>query len=71
MHTVPPDATLGTMVFDGDGGSSMRPTDAHNARPLIPIDLGITPVCTAEVVNFISPFYNSSSTPLESSSFTI
>ena len=25
VHTVPPDATLGTTIFDVDGGSSMRP----------------------------------------------
>jgi len=71
VHTVPPDATLGTTVFDGDGGSSMRPTNAHNSRLSISIDLGITPVCTAEAVNFISPFYNSSSAPPESSPSTI
>ena len=71
MHTVPPDATLGTIVFDEDGGSSMWPTDEHNARPSIPTDLGITPVCTVKVVNFISPFYNSSSAPPKSSPFTI
>ena len=71
MHTVPPDATFGTTVFDGDGGSSMRSTDAHNARLPISTDLGITPICTADAVNFISPFYDSSSAPPESSSSTI
>ena len=71
VHSVPPDGTLGIMVFDGDGGSSMWPTNSHNAPPPIPTDFGITSACTMEVVDLILPSYNSATTPPESSSSII
>ena len=67
VHTVPPDATLSTTIFYGNGGSSVWPIDSYNAPPPIPIDFGITYVCTAEVVDLISPSYNSATTPPGSS----
>ena len=71
VHTMPPNATLGTTVFDGNSGTSMLPTTAHDAHPPIPTDLGISSIYTGEVVNFTSQFYNSSSRPPEPSLFSI
>ena len=70
VHTVPLDVAPGITVFDGDEGPRIWPTILHDVHLSIPTSLGITSVCTWEVLDLTLPVHTSTSTPLVSSPFT-
>ena len=71
VHTVLPDAAPDIAAFDGDGGLRMWSIALHNIPPLTLTGIGVTSAYTGEVVDPISPFHTSTSTPPMSSPCTI
>ena len=70
VAVVPPDVFTSIEVFDGDGGPFIWPT-IYDDPLLISTCFGITSVYTEEVAAPTLSFYTFTSTPSESSPFTI
>ena len=70
MPVVPPDVFASIKVFDGDGGLCIWPVVYDNLLSIL-TSFGVTSVCTGDVMAPTPSFYTSTSTPPESSPFTI